>query len=150
MKSLGFLGSVFDTGLSVTPLMGHLGCLASHWSVPVKQGVLAQEKSIASVSNLFHLIFSEIVYSLSSEFHSLGVSDRAPNNIFTRHHGNFELTSVSCSLQLKHRKLLPFKPKKENWIWKRLSIMKTHDKLLDKDCKYVKTNLNSLLNNTFV
>ena len=24
-----------DTGLSVTPLMGHLGCLASHWSVPV-------------------------------------------------------------------------------------------------------------------
>ena len=26
---------VFDTGLSVTPLMGHIGCLASHWSVPV-------------------------------------------------------------------------------------------------------------------
>ena len=26
---------VFDTGLTVTPLMGHLGCLASHWSVPV-------------------------------------------------------------------------------------------------------------------
>ena len=26
-----------DTGLSVTPLMGHLGCLASHWrrSIPV-------------------------------------------------------------------------------------------------------------------
>ena len=35
MKSLGLLGLVFDTGLSVTPLMGHLGCLASHWSVPV-------------------------------------------------------------------------------------------------------------------
>ena len=35
MKSLGFLGLVFDTGLSVTPLMSHLGCLASHWSVPV-------------------------------------------------------------------------------------------------------------------
>ena len=70
--------------------------------------MLAQEKSIASVSNLFHLIFSEIVYSLSSEFHSLGVSDRVLNNIFTKHHGNFELTSVSCSLQLKHRKLLPF------------------------------------------
>ena len=30
-----FLGLVFDTGLSVTPLMGHLVCLASHWSVPV-------------------------------------------------------------------------------------------------------------------
>ena len=30
-----FLGLVFDTGLSVTPLMGHLGSLASHWSVPV-------------------------------------------------------------------------------------------------------------------
>ena len=27
--------TVFDTGLSVTPFMGHLGCLASHWSVPV-------------------------------------------------------------------------------------------------------------------
>ena len=30
-----FLGLVFDTGHSVTPLVGHLGCLASHWSVPV-------------------------------------------------------------------------------------------------------------------
>ena len=28
-------GLVFDTGLSVTPLMGHLGCMASHWSVPM-------------------------------------------------------------------------------------------------------------------
>ena len=35
MKSLGLLGLVFDTGFSVTPLMGHLGCLASRWSVPV-------------------------------------------------------------------------------------------------------------------
>ena len=35
MESLGLLGLVFDTGLTVTPLMGHLGCLASHWSVPV-------------------------------------------------------------------------------------------------------------------
>ena len=35
MKSLGLLGLVFDTGLIVTQLMGHLGCLASHWSVPV-------------------------------------------------------------------------------------------------------------------
>ena len=35
MKYLGFLGLVLDTGLSVTPLMGYLGCLASHWSVPV-------------------------------------------------------------------------------------------------------------------
>ena len=35
MKSLGFLGLVFDAGFSVTPLMSHLGCLASHWSVPV-------------------------------------------------------------------------------------------------------------------
>ena len=26
---------VFDTGHSITPLMGHLGCLATHWSVPV-------------------------------------------------------------------------------------------------------------------
>ena len=31
----GPLVLVFDTGLSVTPLMDHLGCLASHWSVPV-------------------------------------------------------------------------------------------------------------------
>ena len=30
-----FLGLVFDTGLSVTPLKGHLGCLASHSSVLV-------------------------------------------------------------------------------------------------------------------
>ena len=35
MQSLGLLGLVFDTGLSVIPLMGHLGCLESHWSVPV-------------------------------------------------------------------------------------------------------------------
>ena len=28
-------GLVFDTGLSVTPLMGHIGHLASHWSVPM-------------------------------------------------------------------------------------------------------------------
>ena len=37
MQSLGspILGLVFDTGLSVTPLMGHLGCLSGHWSVPV-------------------------------------------------------------------------------------------------------------------
>ena len=26
---------MFDTELSVTPLMGHLGCLESRWSVPV-------------------------------------------------------------------------------------------------------------------
>ena len=32
---------MFDTGLSVTPLMGHLGCLASHWSVPVQHNRLA-------------------------------------------------------------------------------------------------------------
>ena len=37
MESLGVLWLVFDTGLSVTPLMGHLVCLASHWSVPVTQ-----------------------------------------------------------------------------------------------------------------
>ena len=42
MKSLGFLGLVFDTGLSVTPLMGHLGYLASHWSVPVKHSLSRQ------------------------------------------------------------------------------------------------------------
>ena len=30
-----FLGLVFDTGLRVTLFMDHLGCLASHWSVPV-------------------------------------------------------------------------------------------------------------------
>ena len=35
MESLGVLWLVFDTGLSVTPLMGYLGCLASQWSVPV-------------------------------------------------------------------------------------------------------------------
>ena len=37
MQSLGLFGVVFDTGLSVTPLMGHLGCLASHWNVPVAE-----------------------------------------------------------------------------------------------------------------
>ena len=26
---------VIDTGLSGTPVIGHLGCLESHWSVPV-------------------------------------------------------------------------------------------------------------------
>ena len=39
MQSLGLLGLVFDTGLSITPLMGHLGCLATHWSVPVSMGL---------------------------------------------------------------------------------------------------------------
>ena len=34
--SLGLLGLVFDTGLSVRLLMGHLGCWASHWSVTVR------------------------------------------------------------------------------------------------------------------
>ena len=29
------VGIWHNTGLSVTQLMGHLGCLASHWSVPV-------------------------------------------------------------------------------------------------------------------
>ena len=37
MHSLGLFELVFDTGLSVTPLMGHLGCLASRWSVPAPQ-----------------------------------------------------------------------------------------------------------------
>ena len=40
MESLGGLWLVFDTGLSVTPLIGHLGCLASHWSVPVGYALL--------------------------------------------------------------------------------------------------------------
>ena len=44
MQSLGLLGLVFDTGLNLTPLMGHLGCLACHWSVPVKGG--EQRKAI--------------------------------------------------------------------------------------------------------
>ena len=35
MQSLGLLGLVFATGLSVNPHMGQLGCLSSHWSVPV-------------------------------------------------------------------------------------------------------------------
>ena len=35
MQSLGLMWSVFDTGLIATPLMGYLGYLASHWSVPV-------------------------------------------------------------------------------------------------------------------
>ena len=35
MQSLGLLGLVFDAILNVTPLMGHLWCLISHWSVPV-------------------------------------------------------------------------------------------------------------------
>ena len=33
--SLGLFGLVFDTWLSVTRLMGYLGCLASRWSLPV-------------------------------------------------------------------------------------------------------------------
>ena len=36
--ALGLLGLEFDAGLSVTPLKGHLGCLASHQSVPVLVG----------------------------------------------------------------------------------------------------------------
>ena len=39
MESLGVLWLVFDTGFSVTLLMGHLGCLASHWSVPVNETI---------------------------------------------------------------------------------------------------------------
>ena len=37
MQSLGLLWLVFDAGLSLTPLMGHLGYLSSHWSVPALQ-----------------------------------------------------------------------------------------------------------------
>ena len=36
MQSLGLMGLVFDTGLSVTPPMGHLGCLACAWNVLVE------------------------------------------------------------------------------------------------------------------
>ena len=39
MKSLGLSELVFDTGLSVTPLMGHLVFLGSYWSVHVHQRV---------------------------------------------------------------------------------------------------------------
>ena len=39
MKSLGLSELVLDTGLSVTPLMGHLVFLESHWSVHVNQRV---------------------------------------------------------------------------------------------------------------
>ena len=35
MQSLDLLWLVFDTGLILTPLMGHLGNLSSHCSVPV-------------------------------------------------------------------------------------------------------------------
>ena len=35
LESLGVLWLMFDTGLGLAPLMGHLGCLASHWSLPV-------------------------------------------------------------------------------------------------------------------
>ena len=44
MQSLGLLGVVLDTGLNLTPLIGHLGCLASHWSVPVRGGM--QRKAV--------------------------------------------------------------------------------------------------------
>ena len=38
---------VFDTGLSVTPLMGHLGYLSIHWSsVPVTYGMRGQGDSL--------------------------------------------------------------------------------------------------------
>ena len=33
-------GLVLYTGLSETPLMGHLGCLASRWCVPVSVSLL--------------------------------------------------------------------------------------------------------------
>ena len=36
-KDLFLLGLMFDTRLNVTPFMGHLGCLASRWSVPVHE-----------------------------------------------------------------------------------------------------------------
>ena len=56
MKSLGFLGLVFDTGLIITPLMGHLGCLASHWSVPVSlsmNGNMYKSGENRAISSLF-------------------------------------------------------------------------------------------------
>ena len=52
MKSPGFLGSVFDTGLSVTLLMGHIGCLASHWSVPVHSLIQYNNNKIIKRSEL--------------------------------------------------------------------------------------------------
>ena len=59
MKSLGFLGLVFDTGLSVTPLMGHLGSLASHWSVPVAKWHSGTESNRAN--------FAWVMISLPSD-----------------------------------------------------------------------------------
>ena len=40
MQSLNLLRFALNTGLSVTPFMGHLGSLASRWSVPVLAPVL--------------------------------------------------------------------------------------------------------------
>ena len=56
MKSLGFLGLVFDTGLSVTPLMGHLGCLASRWSVSVPSIVFAVVRAFRPNLRICYLV----------------------------------------------------------------------------------------------
>ena len=51
MKFLGLLGLVFDTGLTVTPLLGRLGCLASHWSVPVVMAIEVRSWKEANISD---------------------------------------------------------------------------------------------------
>mgnify|MGYP001804206209 CR=1 FL=1 len=48
MQSLGLLWLVFDTGLSATSLIGHLGYLASHWSVQVAETVTARVTDVQS------------------------------------------------------------------------------------------------------
>ena len=70
MQSLGLLGLVFDTGLSVTPLMGHLGCLASHWSDPV----LHRQPSQLWLEKLFFSPKSVIRLQVSNKFRILNTS----------------------------------------------------------------------------
>ena len=49
----------FDIGLSVTHLMGHLGCLASHWSVPVVWRV--SDTSLTS-AQIVYIVIAVLIY----------------------------------------------------------------------------------------
>ena len=76
-----FIGvSVIDTGLSVTPLMGHLGCLVSRWlSVSVKKHKSNQNtKNLPMQCNPASNIalFSNLTHTLPHPMRLAGLKDR--------------------------------------------------------------------------
>ena len=81
MKSLGLLGLVFDTGLTVTALMGHLGCLASHYSVPVVYYFIINDEQRAGWASSLDIILLTTTSTPMAEQRIIGkaTTDRQVN-----------------------------------------------------------------------